>query len=95
MTKQERKEKFEKGKPFIQLAITGLVELFTGAVCNNVMSHVEGGKLFRWGAKIGAGLVGLMIGDKVSEYVCDGIEEFADNLDEFKQAIDEAKEETV
>lgn len=92
MTKQERREKFEFVRPYITLGITGLVELFTQAVCTGVMSHVDGGKLGNFGARLGAGLVGLMIGDQVSDYVCDGVMELADDLEEFKQAIDEAKE---
>lgn len=93
MTKEQRREKFEGFKPFIQLGITGLVELFTQAVCTSVMSHVDGGKFANIGARVGAGLVGLMIGDQVSEYICDTAMEFADGLDDFKAAIDEAKEE--
>lgn len=92
MTKEERKSKFGKFKPYIWLAVTGLVELFTGAVCNTVMSHVEGGKATRLGAKAGAGLVGLMIGDKVADYVCDGIDGFIDDMEEFKETLDESKE---
>lgn len=92
MTKQERKEKFESFKPYIKLGITGLVELFTQAVSKSVMSHVDGGKIANFGARIGAGLVGLMLGDQVSEYVCDEITGFAESLEEVKDAIDEAKE---
>lgn len=93
MTKQERKEKFRKFRPYIQVAITGVVELFTGAISNFVLDHVEGGKPTKLGVRVGGGLVGLMVGDKVSDYICDGVEEFIDNMEEIKEAIDEAKEE--
>lgn len=93
MNKQERREKFEGIKPYIKFGITGLVELFTQAVSKSVMSHVDGGKLANFGAKIGASLVGLVVGDQVSEYVCNGIMDFADDLEEIKEAIDEAKED--
>ena len=92
MNKQERREKFEGIKPYIKFGITGLVELFTQAVSKSVMNHVDGGKLANFGAKIGASLVGLVVGDQVSEYVCNGIMDFADDLEEIKEAIDEAKE---
>lgn len=92
MNKQKRREKFETFRPFIQLGITGLVELFTQAVCTSVMSHVDGGKFANIGARVGAGMVGLMVGDQVSDYICDGIMNFADDLEDFKTAIDEAKE---
>lgn len=93
MTKAERKSRLEKFKPYIQLGITGLVELFTGAVANAILGHVEGGKVTRFGAKLGAGLVGLMIGDQVSDYICDSVDDFIDDLEEFKESIEEAKEE--
>lgn len=90
----ERKSHLGKFKPYIQLGITALVELFTEAVATNVMSHVEGGKLTKFGAKIGAGLVGLMIGDQVTDYVCDSFDNFMDDLDEVKETIENAKEES-
>lgn len=89
----EKNSRFEKFRPYIQLGITALVELFTEAVAANVMSHVEGGKMTKFGAKIGAGLVGLMIGDQVSDYVCDSLDEFMDGLEEVKESIESAKEE--
>ena len=91
---EKKVSKIEKIKPFIHLAITGLVELFTNAVCTNVMSHVEGGRFARAGARAGANLVGMMIGDKVGDYVCDNIDEMLEGLDEVKAAIDQAKGET-
>lgn len=95
MTKEERKEKFERFKPYIQVGITGLVEFFTNAITNAVISHVDGGKLAKWGAKAGGALVGLMIGGQVSDYICDGIDGFMDDLDEFKMAIDESNKEVT
>lgn len=92
MTKEERKEKLNKYKPYIQLGITAFVELFTGAVSNSVLKNVEGGKVSRFGAWIGGGLIGLKIGDEVSEYVFNNIEHFIDNMEEIKETIDESKE---
>ena len=93
MNKEQRKEKFEKIKPYIELGITGLGELFTGAVCNSVMDQVEGKKIFRYGAKAGGALVGLMIGDKVSECVFKRMENFIDDMEEIKESVDMETEE--
>lgn len=87
------KESFNKCRPYIKVGIVGLVECFTGAVRSAVMSHVEGGRLSRAGAKVGGMLVGYMIGEKVGDCVCDGIEGFLDGIENFKEAIDEVKEE--
>lgn len=93
MTKQERKERFQKFKPYIQVGITAIVELFTGAVSNFVTENVHGNKVTKLGVKMGGGLVGLMVGDKATDYVCDSIEAFIDNLEDIKDAIDENKED--
>lgn len=93
MTKQERKEKFQKARPYVQFGITIFIEAFTGAVSNAVLEHVEGNKLSRFGAWVGGGLVGLMVGDRVSEYVCDNVEQFIDNMEEIKQTIENEKVE--
>lgn len=95
MTKEERKAKFEKFKPYIQVGITALVEFFTGAVINTVVSHVDGGKIAKYGAKAGGALVGLKVGSDVTDYICDGIEGFLDDMDEFKEAIDENNKEAT
>ena len=93
MTKEERKAKFEKIRPYIQVGVTTFVELFTNAASTAIMSKTNANKFTKIGAKIGGDLVGLKIGADVSDYICDSIDEFLDNLDEFKEAIDEAKEE--
>ena len=93
MTKQERKERFQRFKPYIQVGITAIVELFTGAVSNFVTENVQGNKVTKLGVKMGGGLVGLMVGDKATNYVCDSIEAFIDNLEDIKDAIDENKED--
>lgn len=88
-----KKERFEKAKPWIQVGITTIVEFFTSAVTNAVLDHTDGNKISRWGAKAGGAMVGLVIGDRVSEYVCDQVETFMDTLEEIKDTIDETKEE--
>ena len=81
--------KFGIAKTIIKFAVTGVVELFTGALCASVLGQVGGGKLPKFGARVGGALVGLMIGDQVGDYICDEIGEFMDDLDEFKEAIEE------
>jgi hypothetical protein len=89
MAKNNRLEKY---KPYIQLGITGLIEIFTAAVGSCVVDHVDGGKFSKFGAKLGGALIGLMLGGKTADYICDEMEDFMDGLDEFKEAIDDAKE---
>lgn len=76
-------------KRIVTFAVTGLVELFTGAVVNSVLDGVEGGKLARFGARIGGGLVGLVIGDKVADYVCASMDDISSMIEEIKDAIEE------
>lgn len=93
MTKQERKEKFGKIRPYIGFVITGLVGLFTNAISDAVLGQVEGNRVSKFGAKLGGGLVSFMIGEQVSDYICDGIDDFMDNMDDLKETIETAKEE--
>lgn len=91
MNKNEKKEsRFERFKPYINVGVTGLIELFTHAVYTTVMGNVEGSKLAKFGARIGVSLIGLMVGDQVTDYLCDSADEFMDSLDEAKEAIEEA-----
>lgn len=94
MDDNKNKKLPEKARPFLQIGITALIELFTEAVCTSVMSHVDGGKFAKFGARIGAGLVGLKVGSDVSDYVCDGLEALMSSVDGHKEAIEEAKEGT-
>lgn len=87
------KKKIEEAKPYIQLVVTGLVELFTEAVCTNVMTHVSGNRFAKFGARLGAGAIGLMIGDQVTDYLCDSAGDFLDGLEEYKTAIENEKGE--
>lgn len=90
--KNDKKEKrLDKAKPYINLGITFLVELFTHAVCTTVMQNVDGGKFAKFGARIGASLVGFMIGEQVTDCICDSTEEFLDTIDELKDTIEEAE----
>lgn len=76
-------------KKIVTFAVTGLVELFTGAVVNAVIKNVDGGRFARFGAKIGGALVGLVIGDRVSDYVCNAMDDISKTIDEIKDAIEE------
>lgn len=79
-------------KGVIRFVVGGLVEIFIGAATNSIVSRVDGSKAAKLGAKAGGFLVGLMIGDQVSEYVCDTFDEAMDTIDEFRQAIDEEED---
>lgn len=79
-------------KSVIRFVVGGLVEIFIGAATNSIVSRVDGSKAAKLGAKAGGFLVGLMIGDQVSEYVCDTFDEAMDTINEFKQAMDEEEE---
>ncbi len=88
----KKQSRLEKYKPYIQLGITGLVEIFTAAIGSHVIDHVEGGKFGKFGARLGGALIGLMIGGKTADYICDEMDDFIDDLEDFKEAIDQAKE---
>ena len=92
MNNEKKESRLSKFKPYIYVGITGLVELFTNAVCTTVMGHVEGNKIAKFGARIGASLIGFMIGDQVTDYICDTADEFMDSIDEVKETIEEARE---
>lgn len=76
-------------KAVIRFAVGGLVEIFIGAATNSIVSRVDGGRVAKLGAKAGGFLVGLMIGDQVSNYVCDTIDETMYEIEELKEAMDE------
>lgn len=76
-------------KTIIRFAVGGLVEIFVGAVTNNVVGGVEGSKIAKLGAKAGGFLVGMYIGDQVSEHICDQIDSAMDELDALKAKIEE------
>jgi len=79
----------DKAKTIIRFVVGGLVEIFVGAVTNSVVSHVEGSKVAKLGAKAGGFLVGMMISDQVSDYICDSIDETVGELENLKEAIEE------
>ena len=76
-------------KTIIRFAVGGLVEIFVGAVTNNVVGGVEGSKIAKLGAKAGGFLVGMYIGDQVSEHISDQIASAMDELDALKAKIEE------
>lgn len=88
-TKKESRMKIVK--TVIRFAVGGLVEIFVGAVTNNVVGGVEGSKIAKLGAKAGGFLVGMYIGDKVADHICDGIDETMEELDKLKETIEEGE----
>ena len=94
MEKEKREHsRFKKVAPLIKLGVTCLMELFTEGVCTSVMSNVNGNRLAKYGARLGAGILGLYLGDKAADYLIDEADEMMDDIEEFKEAIEEAKEE--
>lgn len=89
MDNQEKESKLGVARTVLKFVVTGVVELFTGAVCASVLGQVGGGKIPKFGARVGGALVGLMVGDQVGDYICDEIDEFMEDLDEFKEAVEE------
>ena len=85
----DNKERLGKVKTVIRFVVGGLVEIFVGAVTNSVTSNIEGGKIAKLGAKAGGFLVGLMISDQVSDYICGEIDDTMEELDKLKEAIEE------
>ncbi len=76
-------------KTVVRFVVGGLVEIFVGAVTNSVVGRVDGSKAAKMGAKAGGFLAGLYLGDKVSDYICGGIDEIKVQLEDLKAAIDE------
>ncbi|WP_458459273.1 hypothetical protein [Pseudobutyrivibrio sp.] len=82
-------EKFSLFKTIVRYTVSGLVTLFTGAIANVVIGKAGGGKLSKAGAYIGCGMLGLMLGDQVGDYICGGIDAIHNNIEDIKAAIDE------
>lgn len=85
----EKNERMGKVKTVIRFVVGGLVEIFIGAVTNSVVSHVEGTKIAKLGAKAGGFLVGMMISDQVSDYICANIDNTMSELETLKETIEE------
>ena len=77
----------------IKLVIGTLVEIFTGAAVNSLLSGVKCGKIEKISAKAGGALTGLYISDKVSNYVCDTFDEAISDISNIDRADDEEDEE--
>lgn len=89
---ENKESRFEKVRPVLQLGITSLIEFFVEGTCSSILSHVSANKFAKFGARIGAGLLGLLWGSQVTDFICDETDEFLNDLDDVKKAIDEAKE---
>ena len=76
-------------KAVVRFIVGGLVEIFVGAATNSVVSRVDGSKAAKIGAKAGGFLVGLMVSDQVSGYICDQIDGAVAQIEEMKEAIEE------
>lgn len=84
-----KEDRIKTVKTVVRFVVSGLVEIFVGAVTNSVMGRVDGSKAAKFGAKAGGFLVGMYIGDQVSDYICSGIDSTMAQLDELKEAIEE------
>lgn len=79
-------------KTAVRFVVGGLVEIFVGALTNNVVGGVEGTRAAKLGAKAGGFLVGMYIGDQVSDYICDGIDEITGEIGKLQEAVNENEE---
>lgn len=84
-----KEDRVKTVKTVVRFVVSGLVEIFVGAVTNSVMGRVDGSRAAKIGAKAGGFLVGMYIGDQVSDYICAGIDNTMAQLDELKEAIEE------
>lgn len=90
----DNKEKKFKGiRIGVRIIVTTLVEIFVGAATKSVLHDVDGGKAAKLGAKAGGFLVGMYVSDKVSDYICDGIDETIADIEEIEAGIDNEDEE--
>lgn len=76
-------------KSIVRFTVSGLVEIFIGAVTNSVLGRVDGSRAAKFGAKAGGFLVGMYLGDKVSDYILTGIDDATLQLEELKAKIEE------
>lgn len=81
-------ERMKYVKIGVECAVGGLVEMFMTAFTKNLLGSVGGSKLARLGVKAGGFLLGMYIGGKVSESVCDSIETTMNMLEEIKAAME-------
>ena len=89
MNKEKRESRMKYIKLGVKIAVGTLVEIFFGAVTNSVLGEVKGGKLARFGAKTGGGILGAYAGIKIGEYICDEIDEFASDLEDIEESMRE------
>lgn len=90
MEKDIRKEeRIKTVKTVIRFVVGGLVEIFVGAATNAITGRVNGSRPAKIGAKAGGFLVGVYLGDQVSNYICGEIDNTMKQLEELKQAIEE------
>lgn len=85
----EEKKGLKIAKSVIRFVVGSLVDLFVGAATSMVVDHASGPKIAKVGAKAGGFLVGMMVGDRVSSYICDSIDETVGEIDKLREAIDE------
>lgn len=85
----QREQRVKTIKNIIRFAAVGLVETFIGAATNSVVSQVDGGRLAKFGAKAGGFLTGIYIGDKVADYICDGIDDTMSEIEALKRSMEE------
>lgn len=84
-----REDKMKTIKTGVRYVVIGLVATFVGAVTNSVVGRVDGPRIAKIGAKAGGMLVGLHVGDQVSDYVLGIMDKTAAKLEEIKAEMDE------
>lgn len=89
MKQLQKENRIKTVKGIIRLAITGLVEAFVGAATNIVVSRTDNSRLARFGAKAGGFLVGMYLGEQVSDHICSSIDETMKDIEDLKNQIDE------
>lgn len=87
--KEKRESRMKYIKLGVKIAVGTLVEIFFGAVTNSVLGEVKGGKMAKFGAKAGGGILGAYAGVKIGEYICDEIDDLAADLDEIEENMGE------
>lgn len=89
--KEKRESRMKYIKLGVKIAVCTLVEIFFGAVTNSVLGEVKGGKMAKFGAKAGGGLLGAYTGMKIGDYICDAIDELSEDIENVEESIGESK----
>lgn len=79
------------GRCALNVGISAAVEMFIGAATNKIIENHKGGKIAKYGTKAGGYLVGAYVGNKVTDGICDSVEEILMQMGCTRKELQDAK----